>query len=157
MEIDRDDYRGDEADRADLYIESVFGGNVNTSRGPARSIGTPPMGNCGKCQWSAGRARSETRRIDKETGMKIQTVEDVIEAYTAQDAWQFADRQAAWAWMFEQGRKAGMNECYRLAMTASEPAKGGSFNDGKWAVADAIKMRAAGGCDCMTCTCQPDD
>jgi len=95
--------------------------------------------------------------MNKETSMKIQTVEDAIEAYTAQDAWQFADRQAAWAWMFEQGRKAGMNECYRLAMTASEPAKGGSFNDGKWAVADAIKMRVAGGCDCVTCTCQPDD
>ena len=28
MEIDRDDYRGDEADRADLYIESVIDDHV---------------------------------------------------------------------------------------------------------------------------------
>ena len=88
--------------------------------------------------------------------MQIQTVEDAIEAYTAQDAWQFADREAAWKWMFEAGQKAERNECYRLAMTASEPTKGGSFNDGKWAVADAIKMRSAR-CDCVTGTCQPDD
>jgi hypothetical protein len=70
------------------------------------------MGNCGQCQWSAGRARSETRRIDKETGMKIQTVEDAIEAYTAQDAWQFADRQAAWAWMFAATTCAAKTQGY---------------------------------------------
>lgn len=88
--------------------------------------------------------------------MKIETAEDAIEAYTAQDAWQFADRVAAWKWMFDAGRIAERRECYRLAMIATEPAKGGSFNDGKWAVADAIKMRSAN-CDCATCTCQPDD
>ena len=88
--------------------------------------------------------------------MKIETVDDAIEAYTAEDAWRFADREAAWKWTFEAGWKAARNECYRLAMTACEPAKGGSFNDGKWAVADAIKMLGAR-CDCETCTCQPDD
>ncbi len=120
--------------RQPVRWSGLFGGNVNTSRGPASSIGTP----------------------HKETSMQIQTVEDAIEAYTAQDAWQFADREAAWKWMFEAGQKAERNECYRLAMTASEPTKGGRFNDGKWAVADAIKMRSAR-CDCVTCTCQPDD
>lgn len=91
-----------------------------------------------------------------ESSMKIETAEDAIEAYTGQDAWQFADRKAAWEWMFEAGRKSAMNTCYRLAMAASEPANGGSFNDGKWAVADAIKASSSG-CDCTTCTCQPDD
>jgi len=94
--------------------------------------------------------------IEAESKMKIETAEDAIEAYTAQDAWKFAVREAAWKWMFEQGRKAERNECYRLAMTASEPTKGGTFNDGKWAVADAIKMRSAR-CDCETCTCMPED
>ena len=42
------------------------------------------------------------------------------------------------------------------AIIATEPAKGVSFNDGKWAVADAINMRSAN-CDCATCTCQPED
>ena len=46
--------------------EKAGGGNVNTSRRPASILGTPPTGNCGQCQWSAGRARSETRRIDKD-------------------------------------------------------------------------------------------
>ena len=91
-----------------------------------------------------------------ESSMKIETAEDAIEAYTGQDAWKFADREAAWEWMFEAGRKSAMNTCYRLAMAASEPSGGGSFNDGKWAVADAIKARSSG-CDCTTCTCQPDD
>ena len=33
------------------------------------------IGNCGQCQWSAGRARSETRRIDKETEMHLSRLE----------------------------------------------------------------------------------
>jgi hypothetical protein len=44
--------------------------------------------------------------------MQIQTVEDAIEAYTAQDAWQFADRQAAWAWMFAATTCAAKTQGY---------------------------------------------
>ena len=88
--------------------------------------------------------------------MRIETVDDAIEAYTAQDAWKFADRESAWKWMFEAGRKAGRDECYRLAMTASEPAKGGSFNDGKWAVADSIKEKIEG-LACTVCVCPSED
>ena len=50
-----------------------------------------------------------------------------------------------------------MNECYRLAMTASEPAKGGSFNDGKWAVADAIANATGDDDAAPECTCAAKD
>ncbi len=52
------------------------------------------------------------------------------------------------------------NEYTHIAIVLDKSGSMGStLTDtiGEWAVADAIKMRAAGGCDCMTCTCQPDD
>lgn len=64
-----------DAGRKFVRWSGLFGGNVNTIRGPASILGTPPTGNCGQCQWSAGRARSETRRIDKETEMHLSNLE----------------------------------------------------------------------------------
>lgn len=38
--------------------------------------------------------------------MEIKTAQDAIEVWQMHDGWQFADREAAWKWMFEQGRIA---------------------------------------------------
>lgn len=38
--------------------------------------------------------------------MEINTAEDAAEAYKSLGDWQYADREAAWKWMFEQGRLA---------------------------------------------------
>ena len=46
MEIDRDDYRGDEADRAELYIESVIDDHVKEAMRKAAEI---PIGEAGEC------------------------------------------------------------------------------------------------------------
>lgn len=46
MEIDRDDYRGDEADRAELYIESVIDDHVKEAMRRAAEI---PIGEAGEC------------------------------------------------------------------------------------------------------------
>ena len=50
MEIDRDDYRGDEADRADLYIESVIDDHVKEAMRQAAEI---PVGEAGECDGCA--------------------------------------------------------------------------------------------------------
>jgi hypothetical protein len=39
--------------------------------------------------------------------MQIETADDAAEAYKSFDDWQYADREAAWKWMFEQGRMVG--------------------------------------------------
>ena len=39
--------------------------------------------------------------------MQIETAADAIEAYKSFDGWQYADREAAWKWMFEAGQCAG--------------------------------------------------
>jgi len=46
--------------------------------------------------------------------MNIETAEDAIDAYKALGDWQYADREAAWRWMFEQGRKAAAEDTERL-------------------------------------------
>ena len=46
MEIDRDDYRGDEADRAELYIESVIDDHVKEAMRKAAEM---PIGEAGEC------------------------------------------------------------------------------------------------------------
>ena len=38
--------------------------------------------------------------------MEIKTAADAAEAYKSFDDWQYADREAAWKWMFEQGQAA---------------------------------------------------
>ena len=46
METDRDDYRGDEADRAELYIESVIDDHVKEAM---RRVAEMPVGIAGEC------------------------------------------------------------------------------------------------------------
>lgn len=46
METDRDDYRGDEADRAELYIESVIDDHVKEAM---RRVAEMPIGAPGEC------------------------------------------------------------------------------------------------------------
>lgn len=46
--------------------------------------------------------------------MDIETAEDAIEAYKAMGDWKYADREAAWKWMFEQGRKCAEADTERL-------------------------------------------
>jgi len=53
MEIDRDDYRGDEADRAELYIESVIDDHVKEAMRQAAEIPVGEAGECSSCgEWS---------------------------------------------------------------------------------------------------------
>ena len=51
MEIDRDDYRGDEADRAELYIESVIDDHVKEAMRKAAEM---PIGEAGECDDGCG-------------------------------------------------------------------------------------------------------
>lgn len=46
--------------------------------------------------------------------MDIKTADDAIEAYKSLGDWKYADREAAWKWMFEQGRKAAEADTERL-------------------------------------------
>lgn len=46
--------------------------------------------------------------------MNIKTANDAVEAYKSLGDWQYADREAAWKWMFEQGRKAAEEDTDRL-------------------------------------------
>ena len=43
--------------------------------------------------------------------MKIETAEDAIDAYKSLGEWEYADREAAWKWMFEQGRISEREAC----------------------------------------------
>lgn len=44
--------------------------------------------------------------------MEIRTAEEASEAYKTYDDWQYADREAAWKWMFERGVEAGNAHIY---------------------------------------------
>lgn len=43
--------------------------------------------------------------------MKIETADEAIEAFMSLGEWQYADREAAWKWMFEQGQLAEREAC----------------------------------------------
>ena len=60
MEIDRDDYRGDEADRADLYIESVIDDHVKEAMRQAAEIPKGAAGECSSCGEFSMRLVDET-------------------------------------------------------------------------------------------------
>ena len=47
--------------------------------------------------------------------MIIETAQDAIEAYKCHDEWEYADREAAWKWMFEAGQKAEREACAMVA------------------------------------------
>ena len=44
--------------------------------------------------------------------MEIRTAEEATEEYKSYDEWQYADREAAWKWMFERGVEAGNAHIY---------------------------------------------
>lgn len=44
--------------------------------------------------------------------MEIRTAEEAAEEYKTYDDWQYADREAAWKWMFERGVEAGNAHIY---------------------------------------------
>ncbi len=46
--------------------------------------------------------------------MKIKTAQDAAEAYKSFDDWRYADREAAWKWMFEQGQMAAREACAKV-------------------------------------------
>ena len=46
--------------------------------------------------------------------MEIKTAQDAVEAYKSFDGWEYADREAAWKWMFEQGRLAEREACAKV-------------------------------------------
>ncbi len=53
METDRDDYRGDEADRAGFYIDSVIDDHVKEAMRKAAEIPKGTAGECSSCgEWS---------------------------------------------------------------------------------------------------------
>lgn len=56
------------------------------------------------------------------------TAEEAIDAWKSLGDWQFADREAAWRWMFEQGRKAATAE---MIAHCEERAKGWDAPKGK--------------------------
>ena len=43
--------------------------------------------------------------------MTIETADEAAEAFKSFDDWQYADREAVWEWMFEQGRIAEREAC----------------------------------------------
>lgn len=46
--------------------------------------------------------------------MRITNAKEAIDAYKLHDDWRFADREAAWQWMFERGREAAeLAQCKR--------------------------------------------
>ena len=49
--------------------------------------------------------------IATEKDMEIRTAKDAEEAYKSFDDWKYADREAAWKWMFEQGQMAEREAC----------------------------------------------
>lgn len=79
--------------------------------------------------------------------MKIETVEDAVEAYKSLGNWQYADREAAWKWMFEQGRIAEREAC-AAACDAMQVNKspdyypGQAFDGACRACADEIRKRS---------------
>jgi len=52
--------------------------------------------------------------------MEINTAEEAIEVWQMNDGWEFADREAAWKWMFEQGKKTAADEIARLRNTLGD-------------------------------------
>lgn len=40
--------------------------------------------------------------------MEIVTAEDAVEAYKSLGEWQYADREATWKWMFNQGKASSV-------------------------------------------------
>ena len=80
--------------------------------------------------------------------MNIETAEDAIEAWKTHDGWEFADREAAWKWMFAQGRQAGRlderEECALLCewLAKDDDVPAGSIADGN-ECAISIRERAA--------------
>ena len=44
----------------------------------------------------------------------ILTAADAVEAYKSNDGWEFADREAAWRWMFDRGHDAAQAEILEL-------------------------------------------
>jgi|GEM_PF-2433475 len=46
--------------------------------------------------------------------MVINTAAEAIDAWKSLGDWEYADREAAWRWMFEQGRKAAAEDTERL-------------------------------------------
>ncbi len=60
MEIDRDDYRGDEADRAELYIESVIDDHVKEAMRKAADMPVGYPGECSLCGEISMRLVNET-------------------------------------------------------------------------------------------------
>lgn len=47
--------------------------------------------------------------------MKIETAQEAIETYKSFDDWRYADREAAWKWMFEQGWNAALEKAAKLS------------------------------------------
>jgi len=69
--------------------------------------------------------------------MEIRTAEEAADEYKSYDAWQYADREAAWKWMFDRGVEAGNAHIYlqaaeRIEADAQEIAALRDQLKGRW-------------------------
>lgn len=81
--------------------------------------------------------------------MQIETADEAVEAYKSLGEWEYADREAAWRWMFEQGRISEREACAKVCEETEcpldSPADDLSFEIGTLACAEAIRARSNAG------------
>lgn len=74
--------------------------------------------------------------------MEILTAKEAEEVYKSYDEWQYADREAAWKWMFERGVEAGVKaEREACAKVCEGQAKEPECTERAQYCADAIRNR----------------